>query len=112
MVASLTMKAQAPSDSVSIMFRHLQNTNTEVVGIQKSLVTHATMVAFGAGMEIGGLFLIAQSSYETPRRQTAGYLLVAGGLAVTVASFIPLATHKVRLDGNALVIHPSELKMK
>lgn len=109
-MAALTMRAQSPAvdelpaDSVSVMFRQFNETNAQVSGLQKALVAHATMVSVGAAMEIGGTLLLSLSDYTTPRRRTFGTLLMAGGLAVTVASFVPLVTHKVKVEGNAVVV--------
>ena len=117
MVAALFGRAQQTADSVSVMFRHLKDTNAEVVMLQKTLVKHAAMVgAGGATMLVGTLLVFNGMTSEegTPGTDEtfikAGMAATAIGAAILCASFIPLAKKGVTLDGRGLVVRPSELR--
>lgn len=117
--AALIMKAQAPVDSVSVMLRHLQTTNAELVRVNENLKTHAALVGVGGATMLAGTLLSLQGTSELEIGYERGAKLVktgtwmsAVGVAFIAASFIPLAKKGVTLDERGLVVHPSELRKK
>ena len=122
LVAALVGNAQikeptyVPADSVSVLLRHLQNTNSELVRVNENLTAHAAMVGVGGAAELFGFVLMVQAA-KSPEaakqgKYRTGLAFCIGGAILTAGSFIPLAKNKVRLDANGLVIHPSEFKKK
>ena len=105
-------KEPMPNDSVSVMFRHLEQTNDAMLSLDKAMKTHAVMVAGGSLVMFGGL-AYAIHRYEQPYplepSMTAdglrtGLMVAAAGAVVVAASFIPLARSRVKIDGRGLII--------
>lgn len=99
-----------PTDSVSVMFRHLAQTNAEIVRINKAYTMHAAMVGVGGAAMLAGTIMmangVARSEAGIPSgssRVKAGPWVSAFGAAVIAASFIPMP-RGVRLDGRGLVV--------
>ena len=109
-LAALTMRAQQPTDSVSVMLRHLANTNMEIERLNRAYTSHAAMVGIGgAAMLLGGLVtykgaepIVAGNSTDTETIQT-GMWIAGVGAAFIAASFIPMPK-RVTLDSRGLVV--------
>lgn len=116
--AALIMKAQSPADSVSVMLRHLQTTNAELVRVNENVKLHGLMVAGGGAVMTAGLLYATkrvgnfENAHLDETRVRTGLLVTAAGAAIVVASVIPLAKKGVTLDERGLVVHPSELRKK
>lgn len=135
-LAALTMRAQNPKgynpspvpvDSVSVMLRHLANTNAEVQHINDNLRLHS-QIAVGsfAMMGVSAFCFYRSTVAEAPgptiyhtgpdgswvekptdwRKawKTMGIVTGAVGCVGFVCSFIPIWNKKVRLDNRGLVI--------
>lgn len=113
MAAALVGRAQSEADSVSVMLRHLQDTNTELVALNKAYTTHAFMVAGGAAVMTAGFLWARGTEGETLSTASAraGYLIAAVGAATIVASVFTMPKG-VTLDGRGLIVRPSEMKKK
>lgn len=118
MMAALTMRAQAPAsgdmvpaDSVSVMFRHLQNTNAEVVRLNRAYTTHTVVTSGGAAvMAVGLLYAIRREEtpgYAEPQLQPdhirTGLGIAAAGALVIVAGVCTMP-RRVHVDGRGLVV--------
>ncbi len=110
-VATLALKAQAPADSVSVMFRHLANTNTEIFRLNRAYTTHAVMVSGGAAVMTMG-FLYARRTEEIPgfaepqlkaNRIRTGLGIAAAGALVIAASVVTMP-RRVHIDERGLVV--------
>lgn len=109
-LAALTMRAQQPTDSVSVMLRHLANTNMEIERLNRAYTSHAAMVGIGgAAMLLGGFVaykgaepIVAGNSTDTETIQ-AGMWIAGVGAAFIAASFIPMPK-RVTLDSRGLVV--------
>lgn len=116
--ASIGAKAQAPkmpTDSVSVMLRHLSNTNAELEYINESLRLHSQLAvgSFAAAGLSAFMFYIA-STCDPPTHygevdsgksfRIVGYSLAAAGAGLFVCSYIPIWTKKVKLDSRGLVV--------
>lgn len=116
MVAALVGRAQHPADSVSVVLKHLKDTNAELVRVNENLKTHAAMVAIGGAAELVGFAMMASSANvpaeAQPGRIRKGALICGAGAILTAASFIPFSRKGVQLDGRGFVVHPSELRRK
>ncbi len=112
-IAALTMRAQQPTDSVSVMLRHLATTNEYMIRMDKAIKTHNVMVA-GGSLLMGAGFIYATrmekpvvSGYEptlSQDRMRTGMCIAAAGAAVIAASFIPMPK-RVTLDSRGLVVN-------
>ena len=113
MAAALVSRAQSEADSVSVMLRHLQDTNTELVALNKAYTTHAFMVAGGAAVMTAGLLWARGTNYDVidPSSARIGYFIAAVGAATIVASVFTMPKG-VTLDGRGLIVRPSEMKKK
>ena len=113
-LAALTMRAQNPNrdnpspvpvDSVSVMIRHLANTNAEVQYLNESLRLHSQIALGSFALEaLGGACLWAayyQGKDNLSRLGTA--FCIAGGVGF-LCSYLPIWTKSVRLDVRGLVI--------
>lgn len=114
-------KAQTPTvpktetDSVSVMLRHLANTNAEVVYLNESLRLHSqlTVSSFAAAGLSAFMFYIA-STCDPPAYPGApdsgkgfritGISLGAASAVLFVCSYIPIWTSKVKVDNRGLII--------
>ena len=99
-----------PTDSVSVMFRHLAHTNAEIVRINKAYTMHAAMVGVGGAMMLTGSLLSLQGASQVELGDDAGVKLAKAGswmsvvgVAFIAASFIPLP-RSVHVDGRGLVV--------
>lgn len=127
-LAALTMRAQNPNrdnpspvpvDSVSVMLRHLANTNAEVQQINENLRLHS-QIALGSFAFVGVSALcfyqmanlavpsthggMAQYNKDMKSLKTIGIATgVIGGVGF-LCSYIPIWTKSVRLDVRGLVI--------
>ena len=118
-VAALVGRAQSEADSVSVMLRHLKDTNEEFVRVNESLKTHAALIGVGGATMLAGTLLSLQGTSELEMGQEQGAKLVKAGswmsvvgVAFIAASFIPLTRKGVQLDGRGLVVSPSEITKK
>lgn len=123
-LATLSMRAQntnrynlspVASDSVSIMLRHLANTNAELDYINESLRLHSQLAvgSFASAGLSAFMFYIA-STCDPPTAynhndtgkpfRIFGYAFAAAGAGLFVCSYIPIWTKKVKLDGRGLVV--------
>lgn len=123
-LAALTMRAQTPngynlspvaSDSVSIMLRHLANTNAELDYINESLRLHSQLAvgSFAAAGLSAFMFYIA-STCDPPTHygqvdsgksfRIFGYGFAAASAGLFVCSYIPIWTRKVKMDSRGLVV--------
>lgn len=131
-LAALTMRAQnpnlakskpVPSDSVSVMIRHLANTNAEVQYLNESLRLHS-QIALGSFAFVGVSALcfyqmanlavpsthggMAQYNKDMKSLKTIGIATgVIGGVGF-LCSYIPIWTKSVRIDERGLVISLNE----
>lgn len=111
-LAALTMRAQAPADSVSVMLRHLANTNREIISLNRAYNVHAVMVAGGGALTAAGLIYAAilekspvygvEPTMSQDHIRT-GLHIAAVGAAVIVASIVTMPK-RVHLDANGLVV--------
>lgn len=109
-LAALNLKAQQPTDSVSVMLRHLANTNMEMERLNRAYTSHAAMVGIGgAAMLLGGFVMykgadpiVAGNSTDTEMIKT-GMWIAGVGAAFIAASFIPMP-RRVTLDSRGLVV--------
>ena len=104
--AALVGRAQSEADSVSVMLRHLQDTNAELVRLNKAYTTNAFMVAGGAAVMTAGL-LWARGEDSA----SAGCFIAAVGAATIVASVFTMPKG-VTLDGRGLIVRPSDVGKK
>ena len=111
--AALVGRAQSEADTVSVMLRHLQDTNAELVALNKAYTTHAFMVAGGAAVMTAGLLWARGTDYEAidPSSARIGYFIAAVGAATIVASVFTMPKG-VTLDGRGLIVRPSEVGKK
>ena len=113
-LAALTMRAQTPTgyntspvpaDSVSVMLRHLANTNAEVQYLNENLRLHSQLALGSFALEaLGGVCLwMAYYNYTKGMENLGTALCIAGGIGF-ICSYIPIWTKDVRLDNRGLVI--------
>lgn len=109
-LAALNLKAQQPTDSVSIMLRHLTNTNMEIERLNRYYTNHAAMVGIGgAAMLVGGLVTykgakdVENGMSADTQLVKAGMWIAGVGAAFIAASFIPMPK-RVTLDSRSLVV--------
>ena len=109
-LAALTMRAQQPTDSVSVMLRHLANTNMEIERLNRAYTSHAAMVGIGgAAMLLGGLVThkgakdVTNGVSADTQLVKAGMWIAGVGAAFIAASFIPMPK-RVTLDSRGLVV--------
>lgn len=113
MAAAIVGMAQNEADSVSVMFRHLQDTNAELARLNNAYNTHAVMVAGGGAIMTVGLLWAKRYEGDTDSNYLgSGLTIAAVGAVVVAASFIPLRKAGVTLDERGLIVRPSELKKK
>lgn len=110
-LAALTMRAQQPTDSVSVMLRHLANTNREIVSLNRAYNIHAAMIGIGgATMLAGTIMSYMGAKYVEGGDPTGANLTKSGavasifGLAFIAASFLPMP-NGVALDERGLVVN-------
>lgn len=114
--ASIGAKAQAPqmpADSVSVMLRHIANTNAEVLYINDCLRLHSQIALGSFVLEgIGAACILLSSSSPNisqgfsnmePLAKLGIGLCAVGGLGF-VCSYIPIWTGKIKVDGRGLVV--------
>ena len=113
MAAALVGRAQSEADSISVMLRHLQDTNTELVALNKAYTTHAFMVSGGAAVMAAGLLWARGTNDQVldPSSARIGYFIAAVGAATIVASVFTMPKG-VTLDGRGLIVRPSEVGKK
>ena len=117
--AALVGRAQNEADTVSVMLRHLQDTNAEIARINKAYTNHAAFVACGAAVATAGLLMarVAEKvpGIEEPQLSTkkikVGLGVAALGAAIVAASVVTMPKG-VTLDGRGLTVRPSEMKKK
>lgn len=109
-LAALTMRAQQPTDSVSVMLRHIANTNMEIERLNRAYTSHAAMVGIGgAAMLLGGLVTykgakdVENGMSADTQLVKAGMWIAGVGAAFIAASFIPMPK-RVTLDSRGLVV--------
>lgn len=118
-LAALLMKAQAPADSVSVMFQRFKDTNAAMAQLNNDMKAHAVMVCGGGAVMTAGLLYAAScrserfgvESFSASKLRT-GLCIASVGAAVIVLSVIPIARHGVTLDERGLVVTPSKLAKK
>lgn len=117
-LAALNLKAQQPTDSVSIMLRHLTNTNMEMERLSRSYTNHAAMVGIGgAAMLVGGLVTYkgakdVENGMSSDTQLVKTGMWIAGvGAAFIAASFIPMPK-RVTLDSRGLVVNIDQGKRR
>lgn len=117
--AALVGRAQSEADSVSVMFRHLQDTNAEIARLNKASTNHAAFVACGAAVTTVGL-MMARTTEKIPgiedpqlsaKRMRIGLGVAALGTAIVAASVVTMPKG-VRLDGRGFVVSPSEVRKR
>ena len=113
-VAAIGAKAQTPempADSVSVMLRHIANTNAEVSYLNDCVRLHSQISLGSFALEgIGVACLLFSkpdisqglSKMEPLARLGFGFC-VAGGIGF-VCSYIPIWTSKVKVDSRGLVV--------
>lgn len=117
--AALVGRAQNQADTVSVMLRHLQDTNAEIARINKAYTNHAAFVACGAAVATAGLLMARVTEkvpgIEEPQLSTkkikVGLGVAALGAAIVAASVVTIPKG-VTLDGRGLIVSPSEMKKK
>lgn len=122
-VAAIGAKAQTPAmptDSVSVMFQHLANTNAEVAYLNDNLRLHSQLALGSFALEgIGAACLMLSSSSAIsqgfadmePLAKLGIGLCAIGGIGF-ICSYIPIWTSKVNVDERGIIVHPSELLKK
>lgn len=117
LAVAIGIKAQTPSapqmetDSVSVMLRHLANTNAEVAYLNESLRLHSQLALGSFALEGIGVACLLFSSPNLgngiaemePLAKLGLGLCVVGGIGF-ICSYIPIWTSKVRMDNRGLVI--------
>lgn len=111
MVAALVGRAQSEADTISVMFRNLQRTNSEIARLNKAYTTHAVMVAGGAAViALGSIYAASRKTtpyMEEPQldsdRLHTGLCIAAVGAAVMISSVFVLP-RGVHLDERGLVV--------
>lgn len=112
--AAIGAKAQTPQtsiDSVSVMLRHIANTNKEVAYMNDCLRLHSQLALGSFALEgIGAACLMLSSPVFTqgfsdmePLAKLGVGLCVVGGIGF-LCSYIPIWTNKVRMDNRGLII--------
>lgn len=110
-LAALTLRAQTPADSVSVMLRHLANTNEQIVNLNARYKTASAMVGIGGLVDLLGVaFLSSAYKNGTPVMENGGVkmarygcgMLAVGSAIIAISYFV--MPKGVRLDGNGLVI--------
>lgn len=112
--AAIGAKAQTPQhpvDSVSVMLRHIANTNKEVAYMNDCLRLHSQLALGSFAMEgIGAACLMLSSPIFTqsfsdmePLAKLGVGLCVVGGIGF-VCSYIPIWTSKIKVDNRGLII--------
>lgn len=103
--------SQYPSDSVSVMLRHLADTNKEVAYMNDCLRLHSQLALGSFALEgIGAACLLLSSPVFTqgfsdmePLAKLGVGLCVVGGVGF-LCSYIPIWTNKVKMDNRGLII--------
>lgn len=122
-IAALTMMAQTPdsymkpipSDSVSIMLRHLANTNAELNYVNESLRLHSQLVVgsfASAGLSAFMFYIASTCDPPTHYNETDsgkqfrffGYAFAAASAGLFIGSYVPIWTKHIHLDNRGLVI--------
>ncbi len=112
--AAIVAKAQTPQtsiDSVSVMLRHIANTNKEVAYMNDCLRLHSQLALGSFALEgIGAACLMLSSPVFTqgfsdmePLAKLGVGLCIAGGIGF-VCSYIPIWTSKIKVDNRGLII--------
>ncbi len=109
--AQTVSKTETANDSISVMFRSLQNTNKELVYINDNLRLHSQITFGSFALEgIGAACLLLSSpvamqgfSDMEPLAKLGVGFCVAGGIGF-ICSYIPIWTNKVHLDQRGFVI--------
>lgn len=104
---------QTETDSVSIMLRHLANTNAEVAYLNDNLRLHSQLALGSFALEGIGVACLLFSSPNIgggfaemkPLAKLGFGLCVVGGVGF-LCSYIPIWTNKVKIDGRGLIIQP------
>jgi hypothetical protein len=129
LVAAFGVKAQnpnrdnpsrVPTDSVSIMLRHLANTNAEMQYINDNLRLHSQLsIGSFAFMGVSALCFYQMANLEVPTShsgmvqynkdikslKTIGIVTgIIGGVGF-ICSYIPIWTKKIKVDNRGLVIN-------
>ena len=102
------VKTEMPTDSVSLMFQSLQNTNTEIIRLNQAYQTNATMISIGGALQLIGTGMTLLSSNES--MQKVGMVSSLVGMGFVVLSILPMPKG-VSVDGRGLVVDfPSKKK--
>lgn len=116
--AALVGRAQSEADNVSVMLRHLQDTNAEVARINDALKLHTVMVFGGGAVMTVGLLYAASATSERhdvvsfdAKKMRTGLLIAAVGGVVMLSSAFAMPKG-VTLDGRGLIVRPSEVAKK
>ena len=112
--AAIGAKAQTPQhpvDSVSVMLRHIANTNKEVAYMNDCLRLHSQLALGSFALEgIGAACLMLSSPIFTqsfsdmePLAKLGIGLCTIGGIGF-ICSYIPIWTSKIKVDNRGLII--------
>lgn len=110
-IGAKTQTPQHPVDSVSVMLRHIANTNKEVAYMNDCLRLHSQLALGSFALEgIGAACLMLSSPIFTqsfsdmePLAKLGVGLCVVGGIGF-VCSYIPIWTSKIKVDNRGLII--------
>ncbi len=118
-LAALNLKAQQPADSVSIMLRHLKDTNEELVTLNNNMKTHAALVGMGGAICLAGTLVSYKGAMDATAPEGRGMKLVkvgafmsATGLLFIAASYLPIDRGALRLDKDGLVVNIDQGKRR
>ena len=115
-LAALTMRAQNPNrdnpspvpvDSVSVMLRHIANTNAEMQYINDNLRLHSQLALGSFALEALGGALIYLAYQNGSGWENVGYFgtafCIAGGVGF-LCSYIPIWSKAIKVDERGLVV--------
>lgn len=110
---TISVKAQivepSPSDTTSVMFRNLMNTNARVAEINNDLRRHSQLALGAFAFEGVGALLFYYASNENNGKmrdafQTYGAVSCAVGGVMFLCSYIPIWKKELTVDERGLVV--------
>lgn len=110
---TISVKAQSvepsPSDTTSVMFKNLMNTNARVAEMNNDLRLHSQLAVGAFAFEGVGALLFCYASNESNEKmrdafRTYGAVSCAVGAAMFVCSYIPIFKKEVKVDERGLVV--------
>lgn len=109
MKAQETTTPAMVSDTTSVMFQNLANTNARVAEINNDLRLHSQLALGAFAFEGVGALLFYYASNENKEKtrnayQTYGAVACAAGAVMFVCSYIPIFKKEVKVDERGFVL--------